>query len=54
VVAVGQAAISRDTIELARTARSGSPVPVINFTSNDFSYYDHFDWPDQIDWSQPR
>jgi Tol biopolymer transport system component len=54
VVVVGQAAISRDTIELVRAAGSESPVPVIDFTSNDFSYYDHFAWPDEIDWSQPR
>jgi dipeptidyl aminopeptidase/acylaminoacyl peptidase len=54
VVPVGQAAISRDTIELVRASGSASPVPVINFTSNDYSYYDHFDWPDEIAWSQPR
>jgi Tol biopolymer transport system component len=54
VVPAGQSAISRDTIELVRASGSGSPVPVIDFTSNDFSYYDHFGWPDEMDWSQPR
>jgi Tol biopolymer transport system component len=54
VVPVGQAAFSRDTIELVRASGGGNPVPVIDFTSNDFSYYDHFDWPDEIDWYQPR
>jgi hypothetical protein len=32
----------------------GSAVSIIEFTSDDFSYYDHFDWPDEIDWYQPR
>jgi hypothetical protein len=38
VVPVGQAAISHDTIELVRASGGGSPRPVIDFTSNDFSY----------------
>jgi hypothetical protein len=45
--------ISRDTIELIPTL-GGRPVPVIDFTSHDFSYYDHFRWPEEIDWYQPR
>jgi hypothetical protein len=43
--------ISRDTIELVPTA-GGRPVPIIEFTGNDFSYYDHFAWDSEIDWSQ--
>ena len=45
---------SRDTIELVRTSGRGSAVPIISFTSDDISYYDHFDWPYEIDWYQPR
>ena len=52
VVPVGRSAISRDTIELVRTSGDGAPVPIIDFTSNDFSYYDHFNWPNEIDWDQ--
>ena len=46
--------ISRDTIELVRTSADRAPVPIIDFTSNDFSYYDHFSWPDEIAWYQPH
>jgi len=52
VVTVGRSAISEDTIELVRTDGAGGAVPIANFTSNDFSYYDHFDWPEEIDWHQ--
>ena len=46
------AGTSRDTIELVRTSGRGSAVPIISFTSDDISYYDHFDWPYEIDWYQ--
>jgi Tol biopolymer transport system component len=55
VILVGNAAISRDTLELVPASRSGAApvVPILQFTSADFSYYDHFDWPEEIDWYQP-
>jgi len=53
VVTVGTSAYSRDTIELVRASGAGTAVPVVSFTSGDFSYYDHFDWPTEIDWYQP-
>ena len=46
--------ISRDTIEVVRADGHGTADPIINFTSNDFSYYDYFDWPSEIDWYRPR
>ena len=54
VVPVGDSAISRDTIELTRASGAGTLIPIIDFTSDDFSFYDHFDWPDEIDWYQAR
>ena len=52
VVLVGSvSAISRDTLELVRASGAGGPVPVAAFTSDDFSYYDHFSWPSEIAWS---
>jgi Tol biopolymer transport system component len=57
VIPVGSSgAISRDTLELVPVSVSGAaPVaPIVSFTSDDFSYYDHFDWPDEIDWYQPH
>jgi hypothetical protein len=53
VVTVGISAYSQDTIELVRASGAGTAVPVLSFTSGDFSYYDHFDWPAEIDWYQP-
>jgi hypothetical protein len=53
VVTVGTSASSHDTIELVRASGAGTTVPVFSFTSGDFSYYDHFDWPTEIDWYQP-
>ena len=55
VVTVGRSAISRDTLELVPAAATGpaTPVPLVAFSSNDFSYYDHFDWPSEIDWYLP-
>lgn len=53
VVPVGQAAISHNTLEL-EPAAGGNAVAIIAFTSDDFSYYDHFGWPEEIDWHQPR
>jgi hypothetical protein len=44
---------SADTIELVRASGTGGAVPIVSFTSGDFSYYDHFDWPYEIDWFQP-
>jgi hypothetical protein len=52
VVPVGRSAISRDTIEVIRASGAGSAVPIVDFTSHDVSYYDHFNWPDEIDWYQ--
>jgi Tol biopolymer transport system component len=56
VIAVGQSAISRDTLELAPATTTGpvTAVPIVAFTSSDFSYYDHFNWPEEIDWYQSR
>ena len=45
---------SQDTIELVRTSGAGGAVPIVSFTSEDVSYYDHFDWPYEVDWYQPR
>jgi len=53
VVPVGQAAISHDTLQLVRTT-GGPAIPIVSFTSDDFSYYDHFSWPYEIDWQQPQ
>ena len=53
VVTVRTSAYSDDTIELVRASGASSAVPVFSFTSGDVSYYDHFDWPTQIDWYQP-
>jgi hypothetical protein len=53
VVTVGTSASSRDTLELVPAARTGpaAAVPVATFTSSDFSFYDHFQWPSEIAWS---
>jgi hypothetical protein len=50
IVTVGHTNFSRDTIELVRASGTGAVVPVVEFTSGDFSFYDHFDWPDEIAW----
>jgi Tol biopolymer transport system component len=44
---------SADTLELERATGAGGAVPIVSFTSGDFSYYDHFDWPYEVDWLQP-
>ncbi|HEY5430740.1 MAG TPA: hypothetical protein VIK04_16610 [Solirubrobacteraceae bacterium] len=54
VVTVGRSASSRDTIELVPTSGIGSAVPIIDFTSDDISFYDHFGFPAEIDWYQPH
>ncbi len=54
VVPGGFGGSSDDAIELVRTSGTQTPVQIINFTSNDFSFYDHFRWPYEIDWFQPR
>jgi hypothetical protein len=51
VVTAGLATSSRDTLELVRVG-GGATIPILDFTSGDFSYYDHFDWPYEIDWHQ--
>ncbi len=53
VVTSGLSASSRDTLELVPAAGTGpaAAVPVATFTSNDFSFYDHFQWPSEIAWS---
>lgn len=43
---------SNDTVELTPADGKGSAIPVARFTSDDVSYYDHFDWPREIDWYQ--
>ena len=53
VITVGTSAYSQDTIELVRASGAATAVPVFSFTSGDFSYYDHFEWPTEIDWYQP-
>jgi dipeptidyl aminopeptidase/acylaminoacyl peptidase len=46
---------SVDTLELVPAAGGGaaSTVPLLRFTSGDISFYDHFSWPQEIDWHQP-
>jgi WD40-like Beta Propeller Repeat len=44
---------SRGTLELVRADGAGGAVPVVDFASGDFSYYDHFEWPYELDWYQP-
>jgi WD40-like Beta Propeller Repeat len=53
VITVGTSASSRDTLELVPAAQSGPAVvvPIATFTSDDFSFYDHFNWPSEIAWS---
>ena len=53
VVTVTTTSISRDTLELVPAARRGpaAAIPVATFTSNDVSFYDHFQWPSEIAWS---
>jgi hypothetical protein len=53
VVPVERSGISKDTIEMVPADGTGSAVSLAAFTSSDASYYDHFDWPDQIAWHQP-
>lgn len=53
VAIAGSSAYSRDTVELMRASGAGGVIPVLSFTSTDFSYYDHFDWPAETDWYQP-
>ena len=36
---------SEDTIKLTRASGTGRAIPIADFTSDDVSYYDHFDWP---------
>ena len=54
VIPVGRSAISEDTIELVRADGNGGAVPIAPFTSDDFSYYDHFAWPEEIAWFSGR
>ena len=54
VVTAGTSAYSHDTLELTRASGIGGAVPVLSFPSSDFSYYDHFDWPTELDWYQSR
>ena len=53
VITSGTSASSRDTLELVPATRTGpaAAVPVATFISNDFSFYDHFQWPSEIAWS---
>lgn len=46
-------ASSHDTLELMPAVRIGvaAAVPLVRFTSGDISFYDHFAWPAEIDWS---
>ncbi|MGH2914517.1 MAG: hypothetical protein ACRDMX_05970 [Solirubrobacteraceae bacterium] len=54
LVFVGASTTSRATLELVPAApgpAAAKPIPVASFTSSDVSYYDHFDWPTEIDWT---
>jgi hypothetical protein len=53
VVTVTTTSTSHDTLELVPAARSGpaATIPIASFTSNDVSFYDHFQWPSEIAWS---
>jgi len=53
VLTAGTSAYSRDTLELVRASGAGGAVALLAFTRPDFSYYDHFEWPEEIDWYQP-
>lgn len=46
---------SLDTLELVPAARSGpaNTVSLVRFTGGDISFYDHFSWAQEIDWSAP-
>jgi hypothetical protein len=50
VVTVGYTNFSRDTIELVRASGTSAVLPIVNFISGDFSFYDHFGRPDEIAW----
>jgi Tol biopolymer transport system component len=54
VITAGLTSMSRDTLELVPATRRGTAaaIPIAGFASNDFSYYDHFNWPSEIAWSQ--
>ncbi|MGH2891676.1 MAG: hypothetical protein ACRDPM_00205 [Solirubrobacteraceae bacterium] len=53
VITVVSGSTSRDTLELVSTAstRPAVTVPIATFTSNDVSFFDHFQWPSEIAWS---
>jgi Tol biopolymer transport system component len=53
VVTVTTTSTSHDTLELVPAAGSGpaATIPIASFTSNDVSFYDHFQWPSEIAWS---
>ncbi|HEX3689405.1 MAG TPA: hypothetical protein VHV28_06900 [Solirubrobacteraceae bacterium] len=53
IFARGTVSSSHDTLELVPASRSGPAltIPIAAFTSNDFSYYDHFSWPSEIAWT---
>lgn len=46
---------SQATLELVRARIHGraAAIPIVSFRSQDTSYYDHFSWPTEIDWSEP-
>ncbi len=48
----GEFGSSRDTLELVPAGGAGGAVPLVDFTSGDISYYDHFEWPYELDWYQ--
>ena len=50
---MGTTNFSRDTLELVPAQRTGpaATISIASFTSNDFSFYDHFSWPSEIAWS---
>ena len=53
IVTRGTATSSHDTLALVPAARTGPAATTLiaSFTSNDFSFYDHFQWPSEIAWS---
>jgi hypothetical protein len=53
VITTGLTSTSSNTLELVPAARRGpaAAIPITSFASNDFSFYDHFNWPSEIAWS---
>jgi hypothetical protein len=50
----GRVVAFRSVAAGARRGEKRIDVGVFVFTSEDVSYYDHFDWLYEVDWYQPR